>query len=197
MIPQAEVSRYLSELSSRREDVARRLEVGDPIQRNLGSYYLIDDLSVVKVLGEVKPGTIPYDAVRRTLRSSWREIHEVFCYQGKRIPEGAVLDFSTIVEARLGECVEKAALLQLAIQDSMESYFVMGLLKEDGELCFDGHTFNIAPVEGRLHVIDAENPVVDEEDKEHPYAAVILEINDESGEIVVPEKAVFGRRYYI
>ncbi len=197
MIPQDEVGKYLSDLAARRENVARRLVIGDPIQRNLGSFYLIDDLGIGRVLGEIKPGTIPYVKVREVIRSNPAESQRLFAEEGTPIPEGRSLNFSRAVRAGFGQCVEKSTLLQLAVQDNMEVYFVMGALKEDGRANFDLHAFNIAPIGGKQHVIDAENPVKDEQDKEYPYIVVILGINEESGEIVVPENAVFGRRYYI
>ena len=196
MIPQTEFSRYFSELASRGEGVARRLERGEVIQRNLGSFYQVDDPDIVRVLGEIRPSSIPYAQVRSVLASNPAEIERLFSTEGTQTPEGCFLNFSRIVEARLGQCVEKSALLQLAIQGSLESYFIMGLLKEDGRPNFDAHAFNIATVNGQFHVIDAENPVTDGEGKEYPYAAFIVGIDEQSKEIVVPENARFGRRYY-
>jgi hypothetical protein len=108
------------------------------------------------------------------------------------------MPFSEIFNAGLGECLEKAVLVQLAAQRQEESFLVNGAIENDEEVGADFHAYNIIVRGGKLFLVDAQNPLlIDSEGRIYPYVAPVIEIIRESREIRISSEWKFGRTYFI
>ncbi len=67
---------------------------------------------------------------------------------------------SRAIELGVGECLEKAILVQLAKQEETDAFFIMGILRHDKMRGGILHAFNVVYTDGKPFLIDAENPVI-------------------------------------
>ena len=140
-------------------------------------------------------GVIPYGPIHRALVSSSGRIYQLFKQYGSKRSGKTVLPISKAVEAGVGECLEKAVLAQLASQRGRESFLVNGVLGEDGEIGVGYHAFNVILRDGKLHIVDVQNPLhKDETGRVWPYAVPVFGINS-LGEFQVPNDQRHGRTY--
>jgi len=169
--------------------VIEKLEDGRKIKKSLGLAYVIDDVNIDKRIGDFPEGAVLYGPIYRKLKTSSKEIMDLFC-DSREIP------FSKAYEARVGECLEKAILAQLSAQRKRDSFLISGSLSI-GDDYADGHAYNIVFKDGNPFLIDIENPLaVDSTGKiTHPYIAPILGINEKLSDIIVPERWAQGRAY--
>jgi len=177
--------------------IMTRLKKGDLIPKSAGLAYEIDDPEIYKKLGDFPKGTIPYGPAHRALGQSHWKTFDLFQKEGVQRDGIKVLPFSRAVELGLGQCLEKAVLIQLAAQNGAEGFLVSGALEQtDSPAGF--HAFNIVFKNGEVRLLDAENPLrVDKDGKiTHPYLAPVLNINDQ-GQFEVPQEWEQDRRYYL
>jgi hypothetical protein len=193
MIEQEQTRRYLEALADERPDIViARLDVGSVIRKSMGLSYEIDDSDIDRTLGEFPEGAVPYGLIHMALRSSQSGILKL--YDGSsRIP------FSQAVNAGVGECLEKAALVQLSAQRGGMTFLITGCLGEDGQVGVSPHAYNVVFREGTPFLVDAQNPLAKnpEGNVTHPYIAPILGIGEDYGEFIVPQEWRQGRAYSI
>jgi hypothetical protein len=171
--------------------VIENLAVGDVVGKSMGLSYFIDDKAIDLQLGQFPEGAIPYSAVYRKLSPSMAGINKQF--NGRRnIP------FSEVFNAGVGECLEKAVLIQLASQRKENSFLINGVIEEDGVVGAGPHAYNVVVRNGKPFLIDAQNPTrVDAGGKIHPYVAPIVDISGDYGEIKTTSEWRMGRSYSI
>jgi len=103
---------------------------------------------------------------------------------------------SRAIELGVGECLEKAILVQLAKQEETDAFFIMGILRHDNMRGGIPHAFNVVYTDGKPFLIDAENPVIirdGDEKREVPYR---VPISDFDGiDFLVDEYYRAGRTY--
>jgi len=106
-----------------------------------------------------------------------------------------VAQFSVAVDEGVGECLEKAILVQLAAQRRDQSFLINGALAEDGDVGVTYHAFNIVCRDGVLFLLDAQNPfIVDAQACIRHYIVPVQGIH-ENGDVIVPEEYRAGRTY--
>ncbi|MBU2522947.1 MAG: hypothetical protein KKE23_01500 [Nanoarchaeota archaeon] len=120
--------------------------------------------------------------------------------------QGNDKNFSEILKSGQGDCMEKSALFQIAMDffrktgnhplSGKRSFYVSAFLKTEFESDFSRHAFNIVTSEKENLLIDLENPLLDGENNEIPYI-VSASIKQDSCEIVIPKKFAFGRIYHL
>ena len=190
MIQQDNVISHLTELAKLpQRGVIGRLNVNDLVNKSSGLSYSIDDLGISRVLGNFPLDALPYGPVYRSFRNPKQDILGLF---GK----DTNIPFSRAVESSVGECLEKATLLQLAVQDNMPSFLVNGAMSEGDSL--DGyHAFNVVFSSGKPFLVDVQNPLRKEEAGKpiRPFVAPILGIEHDWFEL--PENWRHGRAYYL
>jgi hypothetical protein len=171
-------------------NVIGKLEKGSIINKCSGGDYIIDNPDIDKQLGDFPEGTIPYGSIHRTLKNSRRTIDYLFRGSSK-------VPFSESYKAKVGECLEKAILTQLAAQRGRASFLINGTLGLEGNVGVDFHAFNIVFKEGQPFLIDTQNPLVkDAKGKSiNPYIAPVLDITGNCGEVIVPSEWKHGRTY--
>ncbi len=173
------------------ESIIARLNSGQEITKSRGLKYLIDNHDIDLSLGDFPRGAIPYRQIYRKLKGNSSDILRQF---GIR----RIMPFSEIFNAGLGECLEKAVLVQLAAQRQEESFLVNGAIENDEEVGADFHAYNIIVRGGKLFLVDAQNPLlIDSEGRIYPYVAPVIEIIRESREIRISSEWKFGRTYFI
>jgi hypothetical protein len=186
---QIELLRNLSK--EKPKSVIARLNSGQEIDKSMGLKYLIDNPNIDLILGDFPQGAIPYGQIYRKLKSNSSDILRQF---GGR----NTIPFSEIFNADLGECLEKAVLVQLAAQRKEESFLINGTIEEDGEVGAGFHAYNIVARAGKLFLVDAQNPArVDSDGKIHPYIAPVTDICGAYGDFQVPSERKMGRTYSI
>lgn len=139
--------------------IRARLNRGDLIQKNETMYYEIDDPAIHTKLPGYKPGAIPYGQVHKHFKSDKKGIYDLFRKEGKKKGDKIVLPFSRVHELGLGECLEKAVMMQLASQDHFDSFLVNGSLSQEGGVGAENHAYNVVALNGQLHLVDAQNPI--------------------------------------
>ena len=83
--------------------------------------YKIDDVDLDRKLRNFPENVIPYSPIHRTLEPSLKRIREIF-------NDSSEVPFSRAYEARVGECLEKAILVQLSAQKFREAFLINGCL---------------------------------------------------------------------
>ncbi len=216
MLAGYDIKQYLEELAQNRPHIVQtKLERGSLVPKSWGLSYEIDDPEIFQRLGNFPEGMVPYGQIYRALTSSMGRIWQLFDQEGIEMDGREVLPFSRVFESKLGECLEKAVLVQLSAQKGRDSFLISGLLGEDdGTRWYHGggfskdlnwytqrlrggmyHGFNIVFKNGEPHLVDAQNPLVEDSNgKIHPYIAPIIGINS-AGEIQVPREWQKNRVY--
>jgi len=192
MISETELAPYLETLAEKYpRQVMERLDRGTKVQKSLGLTYIVDDVDIDKNLGEFPEGAVPYGPIHRALRNSQREIMDLFNGSSEA-------PFSRAYEEGVGECLEKAILVQLSAQRGRNVFLINGYLTEDDDFV-GAHAYNVVFKDGKPFLVDAQNPLAkDSTDKiTHPYIAPILGIEGEYGDFVVPKEWKQGRTYSI
>lgn len=189
-IKDTEIKDYLQEYSRHKPLlVGSNLEKGSIVRKSMGLGYEIDDSKIYKKL-ECVEGKLPYGPIHRALQSNSKKILELF-NGDKTIP------FSKAFDAGLGECLEKAILVQLAYQELGDGFLVNGgiRLDEDDFLCH--HAYNVLVRDEKPYLVDAENPLVKDKSSKiiHPCIIPINKIED--GRFMVNEEHKQGRTYYL
>lgn len=193
MIPETELKPYLEALAELYpRAVMRELNQGRIVQKSMGLHYEIDDPDIDKKLGNFPEGAVPYGPIHRELRSSPSLILKLFDNSSR-------IKFSEAVAAGVGQCLEKAILVQLSAQRAREAFLISGCLAVEADVGVNPHAYNVVFKEGKPFLIDAENPLAkDQEGKiTHPYIAPIMEIKEGYGEFVVSSEWKQGRTYSV
>ncbi len=177
--------------------VTSKLAKGSIVSKGSGHAYEIDNPEIFKRLeykvNEFPEGAVPYGYINKYLRQSMG-IRGLFEREGSKCGSKLVLPFSRIFEARIGECLEKAILVQLAAQLGRNSFLIKGVLEQDSEVGVDNHAYNIVFNNEKPYLVDAHNPFYQ---KNIPYIVPILNIEGKTGNIVVPDEDRAGRSYYL
>lgn len=189
MKKQIEILRKLS--IERPRSVISRLNFGQIINKSMGLKYLIDNSDIDLNMGDFPKGAIPYRPVYKKLGGNSSDILKQF---GGR----NTIPFSEVFNAGLGECLEKAVLIQLAAQRQEESFLIKGVIEEDGEIGAGFHAYNVVIRSEKLFLVDAQNPArIDSAGTIHPYIAPITDICGEYADFKVPSEWKLGRTYSI
>ena len=122
-------------------------------------------------------------------------IMEMFNLFGKK----KIIPFSEAFNAHLGECLEKAVLVQLSAQKGEASYLISGAFEEEHSVGAGWHAFNIVFKNGIPSLVDAHNPLRKDETGKitNPYFAPVIGIDEKTGQFIVPDEWKQGRRYYL
>ena len=204
IITGAELKQYLETLSDNYpEIIIKELSKGSVIKKSAGLEYVIDDPNIDRRLGHFPDGAVPYKKIYETLKSSLEGILKVFNNSSR-------INFSKVFNARVGQCLEKAILVQLAAQRARPSFLINGYLsvKENGEKedvkspePLEPHAYNIVFKDGKPFLVDVENPLINPSTgKIIPYIVPILGIDNEEHTIILSkeyEKWRVGRIYYL
>jgi len=132
-----------------------------------------------------------------TLEDIYKSVRQIFgenCYQDPN----SYIYFSEALKSGQGDCVEKSALFQIAMDyfkriknhplSKRKSFYVVGDV-DGGPPSFDNHAFNIVVSEEKNLLVDVQNP-----SEEGPYI-VPVEYNRDINNISVPDEYTFGRTY--
>ena len=198
----ADQVRVLSSLAEERPTLVRsKICIGDLISRNLhlGSFiYQIDDLEIGKELGAFFDDTSFYLALEAKLRKfTTADYLKIFPPESKK--EGRmVTPFSATVKEGVGECLEKAILVQLRQQPKTLSFLIHGLLGHDATRRNFAHAYNIVFINDQGYLVDSQNPTIvklGEEKTLVPYVAPFTGI--ERDRVIVHEQWRAGRIYQL
>jgi len=181
------INNCLQELSiSAPHAVRTGIKLGDKISKSLGIAYEIDDISI----SASNSNTTEYWAIHNALKSDKRKILEAY-------GNNRVIPFSKVVKLGVGECLEKAVLLQLALQRKERTSFLINGCLELDEGYGIPHAFNILiGKQGNPVLVDVENPLETSQGLVH-CVCPIIDIQTEYGDITLPEEYRFGRKYSI
>lgn len=185
-----EIVGFLEKVSvSSQDNAISRLVRGARVKKSMTYSYEIDDVNADEKLGVFPVGAIPYGPINNALRSSGFDIRALF-------GNSDCVPFSRVMSAGVGQCLEKAILVQLAAQRKERSYLVNGALELDGDIGADFHAFNLVTRGDYSYLIDAENPIGKDESGKvtRPYVVPVIEIAT-NGTIIVPEEYRVGRTY--
>ncbi len=179
------------------EDVTKYLNRGDKVRKGSGGiYYIIDDPEIYKKLlknpDEVPPGAVPYRAIHDKLNVEYEgETRRLF-------KDNKVINFSEAFNKGMGECCEKAILVQLAAQKGRLSFFINGILERIDKTT-GYHSFNIVFKDEKPYLVDAQIPLkIEENEVIIPYITPVKGIDIEDyGRIILPEEWNDGRKYFL
>jgi len=190
MINEKELEQHLRNLGKEYpKQVIDKLDVGSKVQKSLALTYEIDNSNIDRNLGNFPKGAVPYEAINKSLKNSKSEIIKAF--------NGAhEIPFSKIYGLGIGECLEKAILVQLAAQRGRDSFLINGYLGEGGPIDCP-HSYNIVFKDEKPFLIDTHNPLKDSNGKMQPYIAPILGIEGDYCDFIVPKEWKQGRNYSI
>lgn len=189
MIKQEKIYEYLQEITASHPHIAiARINKSDMVRKSMGLEYEIDDIDIDKNLGDFPEGAIPYGPIHRELESSPGRIMRLFGNRS-RIP------FSQAYNSKVGECLEKAILVQLAGQRNRATFLIHGALAQDNEVGVELHAYNILFKNGSPFLIDAQNPLGKDSSGNitHPYIAPVIGI--ENGDFKFADEWRQGRTY--
>ncbi len=192
MIKKEEIRDYLGQMTRKLPPsvVIGRLEKGSIVPKSFGLSYEIDDVDIDKRLGTWPNGVVPCGPIYRKLRTFPEKILELFS-------DKKILPFSKVFEAGVGECLEKAILVQLAAQRDGDSFLVLGALEENRRIGAETHAFNVLFRQGEPFLVDTQNPLeVYLDSIIKPYTAPILGISKNT-QFRVPKEWRLGRTYSI
>ncbi|MBI4148724.1 hypothetical protein HY490_05515 [Candidatus Woesearchaeota archaeon] len=185
----------LREMSRGNVSIHPLLERGSVVQKSWGLLYEIDDPDCDRRLGVYDDGVVPMGPIYRGLNSSAQSIREIFDKHSVPRHIKRVAPFSVVIDKGVGECLEKAVLVQLAAQRRDQSFLINGTLAEDGDVGVTYHAFNIICRDGSLFLLDAQNPFsIDERGNIRHYIMPVKGIH-ENGDVMVPEEFRAGRTY--
>lgn len=190
MASKQEIVNFLNGVSSSNPgNVTSRLTRGVRVEKSAVYSYEIDDVNADEKLGVFPVGAIPYRPINDALRSSGSDIRALF-------KDSDCIPFSRALRAGVGQCLEKAILVQLAAQRKEESYLVNGAIELDDEFGAVFHAFNLVARGDYMYLVDAENPIGKDENGKftRPYVVPVREIAP-NGTIIVPEEYRAGRTY--
>ncbi len=194
MIESGEIKQYLKEFAETYPNlVTERLIRGSKVKKSSGLEYEIDDCDIDKKLGSFPDGAVPYGPIHKHLKGSMSEILKLF-------NGNSVIPFSKTYELGVGECLEKAILVQLSAQRDREAFLIIGALSQDENVGVDCHAYNVVFKDEKPFLVDAENPVNKYSSGKIilPYIAPISGImNERYPEFEVPEEWKFGRAYLL
>lgn len=169
-------------------DLSKDLKKGDLVSKAGGCKYIIDNPGAVLDLF-VEGNSIPYTKIHNFFFPNQPEIRELF-RQDKIIP------FSKMVNACLGECLEKAIAMQIVLQSLPgfeKASIVAGNMRPKGEEYLECHAYNIAKHEGQWGIIDVENPLLKNNGNIVPFITPAAEISGRK--IITP--GYNGREYFV
>jgi len=172
--------------------VISNLKKGDVVQKGSWSYYEIDDLSLTNGLydhDKFEKGSVPYQQINHKFKSSRSEILKLF-------GDSKTINFSDVVNAGVGECLEKAVLVQLCAQEGRDSFLINGYLETNGDGALQYHAYNVVFKDGKPYLVDAQNPIKDEDGQLHNFIAPIIGIDSET-EFILPAEWSADRKYVI
>ncbi len=175
------------------QHIIGKLDVGDLIEKSLSFKYEIDDLNIYKNLGKFPDGAIPYGLIHRLFKNSKEGILNNF-------KNNSVIPFSLACDTGMGECLEKAVLMQLALQPYYKSFIINGCFCDDNSLGVDYHAYNILFKNGDIFLIDSQNPLKKDDNGiiTHPYIAPVLGIDKQDySSFIVPNEWEMGRKYSV
>jgi hypothetical protein len=169
--------------------VINSLSRGSRVNKNLSQQYEIDNANIDEDLGKFPVGAIPYNHINRALRSNGSELRAL-------LSRDTFIPFSKVVKAGLGQCLEKAVLVQLAAQRAGKTYLINGALELDDDIGADFHAFNLVARAENIYLVDTENPLSLNKDGSvlRPYVVPVKDIS-KNGTIIVPDAYRFGRTY--
>lgn len=182
-----DVISYLESRSRNKRDfVTSRLERGSLFENTL-TRILIDDPTVFRRIGSFKEGTIPVELLYSFFQSDLAKLHKLYESSLKK-----PLNFSDLVRERTGACLERAILTQLALQDFLKSFIVIGHVRGGG---FDDfHAYNILSIGNNPFLFDSGLPLKNgSEGKFLPYLIPISQIR--KGTVIFFEGSGDGRVY--
>ena len=193
MIMETELKLYLESLAEHHpKEVIERLSIGDKVQKSAGLIYEIDDINIDKKLGNFSEGAIPYGQIYQTLKNSQGGIYALF----NGLSEAP---FSRIYNARIGECLEKAILVQLSAQRGRKSFLINGNIAEDDKVGVGSHAYNVVFKNGKPFLVDVQNPFGKDSTGKItlPYIAPIIGVKEGYADFIVPKEWKQGRTYSI
>jgi hypothetical protein len=199
MIPEKRVMEFLQDVQkSYPHSVHSRLDKGDLVQKSMDLSYEIDDPEIYRGLGEYPAGAVPHGKIYKALDNSKEKILKLFENEGKRQNGKTVLPFSRAYELKIGECLEKAILVQLCAQKGRNGFIVNGYLCED-DMTLNPHGYNVVFKDSQSFLLDAHNPLeVDGEGNVTiGYIAPLIGIDTKEMEFIVPHEFRHGRAYVI
>ncbi len=190
------IKEYLDELTHALPSTHfSRLDVGTIVQKSWGLNYEIDDINLDRLLGDFPLGAIPYGAIYKALRTDQSAIRQHFS-GSNQIP------ISRMINAGLGECLEKSVLVQLAAQRNRDSYLLnAGMITPDDQEIglVSSHAYNIVFRDGIPYLVDNQNPKrVDRlGNVKKVYVVPIVGINEKERELILPENKRLNRTYLL
>ncbi len=186
-IQKENVRGWLEQMVAKHPDkITARLREGDTLSKGRTRAYEIDDGGLDTKLGDFPKGVVPYGPIRRKMSGSSADTRSLFGTRSK-------IPLSDAFNAGKGQCLEKAALVQLAAQRGGDAYLINdGVLEVMGGSGGGHHAYNIVFDKGEPFLIDAQNPL----SENHPYIAPVEGIN-KLGRFIVPENWQQGRFYSI
>jgi len=192
MIDPSELSSYLERMAQENPKcVIGKIEEGQKVSKSWGLTYIIDDKDIDKKLGDYPEGAILYGPIHRALESSQKKILKIFNGESEA-------PFSRAFEERVGECLEKAVLMQLSTQRNGRSFLINGCIEIDGD-GIGPHAYNVVIVKGEPFLIDTQNPLAKDKNGNvtHAYVAPIIGFKEKYGDFIVPDEWKQGRVYSI
>ena len=170
------------------KSVIEQLDKGMKVQKSFGLKYIIDDIDIYKKLGNFQKGAVPYSRIHKYLRNSQSKIINLF-------KDSSEIPFSKAYNAEVGECLEKAILVQLSAQKGRPSFLIKGyIMGADG--ITGVHSYNVVFKDEKPFLVDAQNPLYSN-GKIIPYIVPILDIEGKYGDLVVPKEFKQGRMYSV
>ena len=97
------------------------------------------------------------------------------------------------MSAGVGECLEKAVLVQLAAQTGRDSFLINGLVSEDHKFGIGRHGYNIVFKDEKPYLVDAQNPYFLDEQTIQPFIIPVTAIQD--GFVILPNELRLNRQY--
>lgn len=188
MIKLDQFRQYLTEAAQMRPDaIIEKIRVGQRIKKSANRSYGIDNLNIDRELGNFEDTAVPVGPIGRNLVNSRSTLHAMF-YNHEVVP------FSKVVHTRVGGCLEKAILVQLAAQRNYDSFLINGALREHHARFVEHHGFNVTFLGDTPHIIDAQNPIQNGSGTK-PYIAPITGLLLGSEDFVVENEWEHNRIY--
>lgn len=193
---QQQLKNYLASINVRTRglEVFHRLEKGSLLSKSLVDFHEIDDPEIYKRLGNYSSTSLPYGPIRRALHTDAPGVRKVMIRCSSKEDEFNTTPFSKFLDWGVGECLEKAILLQLFAQNLWDSFLVSdGALVDETGLA-GLHAFNIIFIKEQPYLVDVENPIGKKDGTLIHYIVPVLGMNKQE-EFLVPKQFKFGRTY--
>jgi len=191
-----QIKEYLTNMAQKHPNhVTSCIKKGDIIDKSWGLSYEIDSPSTAAEIYNntgLEKGGVPYWDIHNKLNPSKEDVQRLFG-KSKRI------NFSEVFNAGIGECLEKAVLVQLCAQEGRDSFLINGYFidKNDEALSLDAHAYNIVFKEGKPYLIDSQNPIMDKKGKLQSFIAPIIGIDIKESEFILNPEFGADRGYVI